>query len=614
MEDSLTVTILISTTVVVGIGAQVLAKYLQVPSIVLLLLFGIAMGSSGLGLLEPHLLGSGLEVIVSLAISLILFEGGLNLQVRELSSVSISLRNLITLGVLITLVGGAIAAHNLSGFPWSIAVLYASLVVVTGPTVVTPLLKLVGVERRVGTLLEGEGILIDPIGAILAVIVLNIVLSGNVEPFILLKGLLLRLGIGFAIGLGAGGLLSLLLKQSQSLPQELKNLVVLATVWGSFSLAQSLRSESGLLVAVVTGIVLRAACVPEERLLRQFNEQLSILANSVLFILLSADLSISSIAALGWESVLVVLTLMLIVRPINILVSTWNRGFSWKQQFFLSWIAPRGIIAASMASLFSISLSKQAISGGDSLKALVFLTILMTVFIQGLTAGWIASWLGLRADQIRTVIVGEHPLAQLLTRLLQQKGEAIALINLTESGSSVSQLDEIPATSSYLNFEELEAEGVTTFSTFLALTNNPELNGVLAQRASELFRPDLIAVLSQLPLESGKGLNLIAPDIHVAFAPQLSLELWNQYINQVEAQIIEVVLRSQTYAVQQTELQTLIKSNQLLPLLIERDQNLRIVLADEVWQAGDCITGLLHKSASASAIVDLAQSTTLAIT
>ena len=619
MEDSLLITSLISTTVLAGIAAQVLGKFLQIPGIIFLLLFGILLGSSGLGLLEPSLLGSGLEVIVSLSISLILFEGGLSLQIRELNSVSVSLRNLVTIGAVITLLGGAISAHTLSQFPWTIAFLYASLVVVTGPTVVTPLLKLVGVERRVATLLEGEGILIDPIGTIVAVITLNIILSsrevplvliGTTVPLLVLKGLALRLGVGMAIGLGAGGLLSLLLKQSQFLPQELKNLVVLATVWGSFSLAQALRSESGLMVAVVMGMVLRAACIPEERLLRQFNEQLGILANSVLFILLAADLSIASIVALGWNSVLAVLALMLVVRPINILVSTWNRGFSWQQQFFLSWVAPRGIVAASMASLFAISLSKQGMSGGDALKALVFLTILMTVFVQGLTASWVANWLGLRANQVRTVIVGDHPLAKLLTRLLQERGEAIAVIDLNASEADSSQFKESPVISSYLNLEELEAEGISSSSTFLGLSNNPELNGILAQRASELFRPDLIAILSQSPLDSGTDLSVIAPNIQIAFAPQIDLELWNQYLNQDQAQVIEIVLRSQTYTAQQTELQMLIGSGEFLPLLIERDQNLRIMLAKEVWQPSDRIVGLLHKSASSDAIVSLMQPVT----
>ncbi|MBD2369002.1 MULTISPECIES: cation:proton antiporter [Leptolyngbya] len=608
MEDSLTLTVLISTTVGVGIGAQVIARYLQIPSIVFLLLLGLALGSSGLRWIDPSLLGSGLEVIVSLSIAIILFEGGLSLQIRDLRSVSISLRNLITIGVAITLVGGAIAAHTWLDFPWSIAFLYASLVVVTGPTVVTPLLKLVGVERRVATLLEGEGILIDPIGAILAVITLNIVLSGKAVPLVLsntaiplliLKGLLLRLGIGVAIGLIFGSLLSLLLKQSKILPQELKNLIVLAVVWGSFSLAQALRSESGLLAVVIIGIVLRAAATPDERLLRQFNEQLGILTNSVLFILLAADLSIEQLFDLGQEGVIVVLALMLIVRPINVLISTWNRGFSWQQQFFLSWVAPRGIVAASMASLFAISLSNQGMSGGDALKALVFLTILITVFVQGVTAGWIARWLGLHTNQVRTVIVGGDSFARLLSRLLQQKGEAAMLIDFDVNTTNLEPIDENPALSDRLNLEELEAEGISSFSSFLALSSSPEVNGILAQRAAELFRPDLIAILSPSPLGDGNSLSAITPGIQAAFAPQIPLDQWNQWLDQDEAQVVEIVLRSPTLAAQQAELQTLIASNNLMPLIVERNQEVRIVISNEEWQAGDRITCLLHKSADA---------------
>ena len=609
MTDSLPLTVLISTTVVVGIGAQVLAKWLQIPSIVLLLLFGIILGSSGLGVLEPSLLGSGLEVIVSLAIALILFEGGLNLQVRNLSSVSVSLRNLVTVGVLLTFLGGAIAAHGLSGFPWTNAFLYASLVVVTGPTVVTPLLKLVGVEQRVATILEGEGILIDPIGAIMAVITLTFVLSrhevplvlvGTAVPLLLLKGLGLRLGIGVAIGLIAGGLLSWLLKQSKFLPQELKNLVVLAAVWGAFSLAQALRSESGLLVAVLMGIILRAAVIPEERLLRQFNEQLGILANSVLFILLAADLSIASVFALGWESVLTVLALMLVVRPLNILLSTWNQGLSWQQQVFLSWIAPRGIVAASMASLFATALTKEGINGGDAIKALVFLTILMTVLLQGFTAGWVARWLGLHTSQISTMVVGNHPLSQLLVQLLQQKGETVVLLDLNASSTGSVPLENLSAISQAVELEALEADGITSLSTFLALTNNPELNGILAQQALVLFSPDTVVTVSQPPLNTGDHPGFAATGMKIAFAPQVSLDQWSQSLTQRDVQLVEVVLQSDNVAAQQAELQTCIAAGHLLPLLLERMDRVQIMCTDETWQAGDRITFILDKAQLAS--------------
>ncbi|HHP7243628.1 MAG TPA: cation:proton antiporter, partial [Elainellaceae cyanobacterium] len=182
MDAPFEITLQIVITIIAGITAQVLGDYLKVPSIVFLLFFGILLGSDGIGLLHPNMLGVGLEVIVALSVALILFEGGLNLQLRDLGRVSGSLQNLVTFGTLITLIGGGMAAHWFSEFPWSLAFLYASLVVVTGPTVISPLLKQVKVDRQVSALLEGEGVLVDPVGAILAVVVLDVILNGDADP------------------------------------------------------------------------------------------------------------------------------------------------------------------------------------------------------------------------------------------------------------------------------------------------------------------------------------------------------------------------------------------------------------------------------------------------
>ncbi|MEO1296899.1 MAG: cation:proton antiporter, partial [Cyanobacteria bacterium J06636_16] len=296
---SFEITIQIVLTVVAGITAQVIAESLKVPSIIFLLLFGIGLGPDVIGWLHPQELGIGLEVVVSLSVALILFEGGLSLEFKELGRVSDSLRNLVTTGVFVTLVGGGMAAHWLGEFPWSLAFLYASLVVVTGPTVINPLLRQVRVDRKVSTILEGEGVLIDPVGAILAVVVLDIILNGDADPLLIISGLAVRLGIGAIIGAIGGAVLGLFLKRAQFLSEELRNLVVLAGLWGLYGIAQEIRGESGLMATVVAGLVVRALSVPDERLLRRFKGQLTILAVSVLFILLAADLSIASIFALG---------------------------------------------------------------------------------------------------------------------------------------------------------------------------------------------------------------------------------------------------------------------------------------------------------------------------
>jgi NhaP-type Na+/H+ or K+/H+ antiporter len=200
MDAPFEITLQIVLTVLAGITAQVVGEFLKVPSIIFLLVFGIGLGPDGLAWLAPQSLGVGLEVLVSLSVAIILFEGGLSLELKELGQVSDSLRNLVTTGVFITLLGGGMAAHWLGEFPWSLAFLYASLVVVTGPTVINPLLRQVKVDRKVATILEGEGVLVDPVGAILAVVVLDIVLSGDTGPLYILTGLAARLGLGTLIG------------------------------------------------------------------------------------------------------------------------------------------------------------------------------------------------------------------------------------------------------------------------------------------------------------------------------------------------------------------------------------------------------------------------------
>ena len=592
MEESFQITIQIVIAVLAGISAQVVGEYFRVPSIVFLLLFGILLGSNSLDILHPHDLGVGLEVLVALSVAIILFEGGLNLELRELGKVSGSLRNLVTVGTLITLIGGGMAAHWLAEFPWSIAFLYASLVVVTGPTVIGPLLKQVRVDRQVATLLEGEGVLIDPVGAILAVVVLNTILNTNAAPLDIMSGLLLRLGIGAVVGGVGGWLLGLMLKQASSLSDELKNLVVLAAVWGLFGLSQSLRSESGLMATVVAGIVVKASALPEERLLKRFKGQLTVLCVSVLFILLAADLSIASVFALGWGSVLAVAVLMLIVRPISIAVCTWNSDLNWRQKAFLAWIAPKGIVSASVASLFAILLTERGINGGDAIKALVFLTILITVFFQGLTARWVANWLGITSSDAKgAVIIGCNGLGRFMGRLFQQLGESVVMIDTDPEACKKAEADNLPVfQSSALNTEVLAEAGIESMGTFLALTSNGEVNLVLAQRAVEEFQPPrvLAAFPQDNPTEGSKS------KVDRALISQLPVKTWNSYIDDGQIKLGRTIVKESDFSFKSAHLQALVRAGEMLPLLVKRGDSLQVAVADEEWQIGDEIYYLIH--------------------
>lgn len=593
MEASFEITLQMVSVVVAGITAQVLAAYFRLPSIVLLLLLGILLGSDGLGLLHPHILGAGLEVIVALATAIILFEGGLNLDIQELGRVSVSLQLLVTLGTLITLIGGSMAAHWLGEFPWNIAFLYGSIIVVTGPTVISPLLKQINVDRQVATILEGEGVLIDPVGAILAFVVLDTITNGDADPLNAIMGLLMRLGIGAAIGGTGGYLMSLIFKRANFLSSELKNLVVLAILWGLFTVAQTIRSESGIMTTVIAGAVFANSSVPEERLLRSFKGQLTILGVSVLFILLAADLSIASVFALGWGSVLTVLVLMLVVRPINILCCTWNSNLNWRQKLFLSWVAPRGIVSASVASLFAIALTQRGINGGDAIKALVFLTIIMTVVCQGLTAGKIAQWLRITSeDATGAVIVGCNPLSLLIARFFQERGEKIVMIDTDPESCAKAAAADIPViSSSGLDVSVLEEAGLACVGTFLAMTNNGEVNFVLAQRAAEEFSPPRVLAVFPRKTQANSSPN---HKVNQAFTTELPIKTWNEYLNDGRVKLGTTTLNDAEFTKQQERIQEKIKNGDLIPLLLERENRLQVVPAHQEWLVGDRIIYLLH--------------------
>ncbi len=596
MDDSFPLTLQIILTVLAGIAAQVVAAYFKVPSIVFLLIFGITLGRNALDLVHPQQLGSGLEVIVALAVAIILFEGGLNLSLQELRQVSGSLRNLVTLGALVTWIGAALAAHYLSEFPWTLSFLYGSLVVVTGPTVVGPLIKQVQVEKSVATILEGEGVLIDPVGAILAVVVLETIFDTNatveIDVLEIAGGLLLRLGIGLGIGLLGGWLLSVFLKRARFLTDEVSSLVVLAGVWGIFGGSQVAMAESGLMATVATGMFLNSSDLPDERLLRRFKEKLTILCVSVLFILLAADLSLKSVLALGWGSVATVLTLMLVIRPLSVWLCTWKSGLSWQQKCFIAWISPRGIVSASVASLFAILLTQEGISGGDAIKALVFLTIIMTVFLQGLTARSLANSLGLTQTQATgAVILGCTPLSRLIAHLFQSQEEAVIIIDTDEQECQKAEAEGIRvARTRAFDAKALKELGIGAIGHFLALTANGEVNFVLAQWILEEFNPPQVwAVVPPASATSPPKTKSIQ-----TFCDPSRLATWHRYLSEDQVKLGKTTFQDSTLSLQQAHFQALVRSGELLPLLVKRQGSLHVVSETYLGIPGDELYYLLH--------------------
>ncbi|MGK7887977.1 MAG: cation:proton antiporter, partial [Leptolyngbyaceae cyanobacterium] len=403
-----------------------------------------------------------------------------------------------------------------------------------------------------------------------------------------------------------------------------------------YGLSQAVQSESGLMTMVMAGLVLRASSVPEERLLRRFKGQLTILAVSVLFILLSADLSIASIVALGRGAIATVALLMFVVRPVNIWLCTWNSTLNWRQKLFLAWVAPKGIVSASVASLFAILLTERGISGGEAIKALVFLTIISTVSLQGLTAGWVARWLKITSNQATgAVIVGCNPISRLIARLLQDQNESVVLIDTDEEACRLAEADGFTVfISSALDMDVLEQAGLGTAGTFLAITNNSEVNTVLAERAVEEFNPPrtlVVAAGERKPPEEeeevidvdgkegdakvngsktngskatsnkangGKGPKSVknkgSAKVHPAFAEPLPLKLWNGYVRDGAIKLGETTLQASGFQIQKTHLEALIRAGEMVPILREREKLLQVVQVTEEWQPGDRILYLLH--------------------
>ncbi len=382
-------------TVFSGAAARLLAAKTEISGVVLLLLSGLLIGRSGLGWVEPLDLGSGLGTVVGLLVSLVLFDGGLNLRLPG-DTIKATVQRIAALRLLISLGGGLLAAHWLAGLSWSLAAVFSAIVLATGPTVVTPLVRQIRLAPPLGEVLEAEGLVLEPIGAVLALLLLELAL-GNLHGWReVMLGLLYRLGGGVLIGASVGWLLSEVLQRLN--PDQLKGLPLqlsLGLLFLMYGVSEWLLPESALPASVAAGIVVGRRPGPHTAELDGLIQELAQLAITMLFPLLAADVSWSELSPLGWGGILCVLSLMLVVRPIGVGLATIGLPFRLEQRLFLGWLAPRGIVTAAVASLFAIRLEQAGILGAGRLQGLVFLTILITVGLQGLTAQPLARALGL---------------------------------------------------------------------------------------------------------------------------------------------------------------------------------------------------------------------------
>lgn len=514
----------------VGVLAQAVARHLRLPGIVLLLLVGAGLGPDGLGWVRPDALGEGLLTLVELSVAVILFEGGLNLEIRRLRREAAPIRRLVLFGSLVTLVGAALVVRWLLGWDWLGALVFGSLVVVTGPTVVGPLVHELRLRPRVGTVLEAEGVLIDPVGAIIAVLMLEVALAPSTDSVASgARELVFRVGLGAAMGTVGGFAVAWLLRARRLIPEGYENIVVLAAVLLLFQGCNELLAPSGLLAVPIAGVVVGNLRSSVDRDLREFKDQLTVLLIGMLFVLLAASVRLDDVLGLGWGGLAVVAALVFLVRPLSVWLSTRNTELELREKLLVAWLAPRGIVAAAVASASAVTLERAGVGGGRELLALVFLTIAVTVLQAGLTAAPVASLLRQRLPgREGCAILGAQALGFLLGEELREAGTPVVFIDSNPQNCRRAEELRFPVVyGNALQERTLQRARLETVGAVVGLTPNQMLNSVFVSRARERFSvPDAFVAVEQL--EGGLAPELVRDEeAHVLFDGPHDVERWD---------------------------------------------------------------------------------------
>lgn len=490
MEHSLPLGL--ASVVVLGAAAQWLGWRIRMPAILLLLVFGFLSGPDVLGLIDPDAMFGALFVpLVSLSVAFILFEGAMTLNVRELGEHRGVVLRLITLGALVGWLVAAWLAEPLLGIPRGLALLVGAILTLSGPTVVLPILRHVRPAGRVGPVLKWEGILIDPVGAVLAVLVFEgIVAGGGLEPALgrAAVGVVKTVALGGLVGAAGAWALVLVLRRYW-VPDQLHALVALATAVAAYALSNRMQHESGLLAVTLMGALLAHQRRVNLRHVLEFKENLRTLVLSALFLLLAARVRAADLAEIRLGAFVFLGALILLVRPLVAFVCTLGSALSWPERIFIAGLAPRGAVAATVTAVFAYRLEARGFEGASGVVAPMFLVVAGTVAAYGLGAGPLAHRLGLATpDPQGVLLIGAHRFARELARALREQGHGVLLVDTNRANVARAHLDGLPVhEGSALSEgadEEIELSGL---GRVLALTPNDETNALCALHYVHLF-------------------------------------------------------------------------------------------------------------------------------
>lgn len=503
-----------------GFLCQWLAERVKIPAILFLLTVGIALGPL-LGVLSPDaLFGDLLLPYISLSVAVILFEGALTLSSHELRDVGRPVLRLISVGMLINAIITTLATHYIVGLGWELSALFGAIMVVTGPTVIMPMLKSVRPQPKIGHVLRWEGIVIDPIGALFAVLVYEFVVAYQMHSgFADIAWIFFStVGVGAAIGMIAGFGFGLLIR-NHLIPESIRNYSALAIACFAFALSDTIIHESGLLAVTLAGIILANMRDVNTRSILGFKEDLTVVLVSALFIVLAARIEFSGLISLGWGAVILLLIMQLVARPLNIMVSFFGTDFKWQEKALVAWIGPRGIVAAAVVAVFAIRMESLGYSEASLLVPLAFTIIIGTVFISGLSSRALALKLNVAQPPTQGVIIyGANKFSIEFASALDTLGSVVLLCDTNWDKLRPARLQGIntyhgnPSSKHALQKLQLDHYGI-----FLGLADHYEANLAQANRFKHEFGERNVFILSAHRGASNPEKNLSSDDFSARF-------------------------------------------------------------------------------------------------
>ncbi|MEF8828296.1 MAG: cation:proton antiporter [Haloarcula sp.] len=504
-----------------GVAAQLVADWLQIPSVAFLLVAGVLVGPQAFGLVDPAIFGqTGLQAIVGLSVGIIVFEGAFHLTVERVREASREALGLVTIGAFVSLVGTAVAVRVVFGTAWPVAVLVGSLLIATGPTVITPIMQVVPVRERVAAALETEGIINDVTAAILAVATFEFVVAGQSSPVVVVEAFVARLVVGIVVGVAVGGGITLLLRRPNlSADNALQNarVVVLTAALLAYALGSMWLSEAGIAAAAVAGIVLGNVDIPHEEEIADFKGGITLFVLSFVFIVLAAQLSLDDLRVLGFGGLVVVIVVVALVRPLGVFLSTLGGRLTNRERMFVGALGPRGIIPASVATLFAIELRPDNPEAATVLVGTVFLVIFATVMFQGGLARHFAQALDILPMQ--TLIVGGGRVGRELATRYESRGEEVVLVDSDEDTVERTRADGHRVVhGDATNTSVLEEAGADRASVVVAATADDDVNLLVAQLATTRFDVDTVVARANQPNNVDAFADLDVETISASFA------------------------------------------------------------------------------------------------